>query len=175
MLRRALRETGIATSVVEALRQRPNLATIAVRLCEYFTHVLPVRDGGESLNARCLRSASNEIINAVENHQDDTVAYRRFIHALLRDTEDALYWYVFVRSGDRRIVWDPAVEPLSRFWKRHGRQPILQRRGEPWDTIALDDFRAMLAVRILDREDFTRLDGGLRAIIDLSSHAASGP
>lgn len=167
LLRRALREIGATTDVVEALRQRPNLAAIAVRVCEYFTHLIPVRSGGESLNARCLRSASIEILDSVNTFQEDGVAYRRFIHALLRDTSDALYWYVFVWVNKKREVWDPAVEPLSLFWNRHGREPMMEPRGAPWDTIAPHDFRAMLAVRILAREDFTRLDGGLRAIIDL--------
>lgn len=173
-MRRALREIGATTDVLEALRQRPNLATIAVRVCEYFTHVLPARGGVCSLNARCLQSASIEILDAVDKRQDDAIAYRRFIHALLRDTGDVLYWYVFVRTNGKRNVWDPAVEPLSHFWRRHGRQPVMERRGEPWDTIAVHDFRAMLAVRILDREDFTRLDGGLRAILDLPLCADAG-
>jgi len=167
MFRRVTRETTIPHDVFYVLRSHPNFTRMAVAVADYFTSLLPSSDRKTSLASCCIRNATQDTLESMQRNDPDEMFFKYFVQGLVRNSADSLHWHVSVRKYRKTHVWDPSEEGLRTFWERHQRQPVIRWREERWDTISQQDFRAMLAVKLLNRNDFTRLHGGLRGILEM--------
>jgi len=167
MIRRVLRATRMPHEVLTTLRCHPNYSRMLVAFCDHFTEIIPSRTENMPLASACIRNAIEAVMESNRRNDPDGVAYQRFVHGLVKASTDSLYMHVSVRTGSTTHLWDPSEEGLRSFWLRHGQRPVIRWRAEPWDTISLQDFRTMLAVKLFNRREFTQLQGGLRSILEM--------
>jgi len=166
LLRRAVRGTGDRYVTFAALRMRENLPKIVSSFVSYFTDLIPSRRYNEALIASCLNSATRDMRKAFIQGYDHDVAYEQFVRGLFADVDQALEWSVYVVKDGREVIWDPVGTPLAAFWRTHGVRPRVEPRHTPWDLIGTDDFRLIVASRILTRSDLTVLRGGLLGLLE---------
>lgn len=159
-----LRATGMREEFIHIARSWTTVPKIATEFCAYFTDIIPSGDETEPLVVKCGKNAIERWMLAEEKKLPDVDRFRAFLRGLFDIVPEVNTWCVFPPHDPGDIVWDPARDSLSDWWRMHGSRPRILRRGSHLNRISDSDLRLFIATKILSRDDVAVLLGGLRAI-----------
>ena len=148
----------VASELFEIL---PQARSIALRLCEYLMHAVPLSpDDDVSLLERCFETG----LRAVHSNQYELTL---FVRGLLLHVHYVAGWHVFARRRNHTIAWDCCTGSLHAWLVVHGapRFRVAPRPVAFGEATPSSLTRAIIACRILCADDLLHLGPELHSVV----------
>lgn len=163
--RRAIRLSGVRRRLLSIVRRWVTIARITRRFCSHFTYIVPSSDASEPLVTKCLRTAVEAWEEADGRGSCEQESFLAFLRGLIEAVPEANRWCVFLQSDLGNQVWDASAHNLLDWLHRWPLALPVIRQQNCCPVIADPDLRLCVAVRILNREEISRIPGGLLALV----------
>lgn len=170
MLRRAVRGIKCEERLRWVIERFDNLCPVLRRLSHHLTDIIPSSlEPEKSLLSVCLKSALHGWDYAAAMNETQLDCYKEFLRGLFKYVPQAIDWNVCINLPSQRVIWKSTDQSLSDWWNENNALPLISRRSESHAIsvipLSRKDIRALIAIKILAKDDIVRIEGGIDAIV----------
>lgn len=151
----------------------PNARPVLLRLACYLSLIVPADDGSPLVHA-CFSNGAAVLRDrpwgSLDGSGRDADVLYEFFRALLRPIPSILRHEIYSGPAGNESIWDPMEgEPVTHWWMRHGKHPLVRRRDEddsPMPRLEPATVRLSIGSRLFTSKDIDLIGGDVRRLIE---------